>query len=89
MATRLPAPWVLAMTSVTVSNMQRATIMAILRSVSTIRHDVEVVRRKLDDEALQVGDRVMIDRTLHTIGSEFEVLDRTLSEMLTDPTKVE
>ena len=69
--------------------MQRKTVTAILQSVGAIRRSVDEVRRRLDVEALQVGDRSMIERALDTINGEFDVLERTFSDMLADPTKVE
>ena len=68
--------------------MERETVIALLQLVGRMCHDLDDVRRIIDAEALQVGDRNMIDHALTTITGEVEVLSRTLSDMLTDPSKM-
>ena len=61
--------------------------MQVLDVVRVMREGAEGLRRIVDAEALQVSDRNIIDHSVATISSEVEVLRRTLSDMLDDPTK--
>jgi len=69
--------------------MKRETVLAVLQLVSSMRESVEEAGHIVDEEALQVGDRNIIDHSLNTIGDEIEVLSRTFSDMLADPSRIE
>ena len=67
--------------------MKRETVMQVLDLVKVMREGADELRRIVDAEALQVGDRNVIDHSVATISSEVEVLRQTLSDMLVDHTK--
>ena len=69
--------------------MRRETAVAALRLVGSLRGHVEETRRLVDEEALQVGDRNLIDQTLTTIAGEIEVLARAFADMLADGSRIE
>lgn len=63
--------------------------MTVLQVISAARQNIEEGKRIVDEDALQVGDRNIIDHAIATITSELEMLSRTFREMLEDPTKRE
>jgi hypothetical protein len=67
--------------------MKRDAVMMVLQIVATARQNVEEAKRFVDEEALQVGDRNIIDHAIATITSEMDILAQTLRDMLEDPTK--
>ena len=69
--------------------MKRDVVMAVLQTVATARQNVEETKRIVDEEALQVGDRNIIDHAIATIIGEMDVLAQTLKDMLEDVTKNE
>jgi hypothetical protein len=69
--------------------MKRETVMAALQLVGAMRGSLEETHRLVDAEALQVGDRNLIDGSLTTIENEIRVLSRTFEDMLNDETKIE
>lgn len=69
--------------------MKRESVERMLQLLAFMRTKLDELRQIADEEALQVGDRNLIDRQISAIGDEVEVLLRTLSDMLDDPTKFE
>ena len=64
-------------------------MIAVLQLVGSMRETLDDVRQIVDEEALPVSDRNMVDRALTIVAAEIEVVSRTLSDMLTDPTKAD
>jgi hypothetical protein len=69
--------------------MKRDAIETMLQLVATARQNADEMARIVSDEALQVGDRNVIEHALATIASEVEMLSRTFKDMVEDPTKNE
>ena len=69
--------------------MKQDRVMVVLQVIAAARQNIEEAKRIVDDEALQVGDRNIIDHAIATITSEVDMLTRTFGDMLEDPTKRE
>jgi hypothetical protein len=69
--------------------MKRDAILTVLQIVATVRQNGEEMKKIVDDEALQVGDRNVVDHAIATLTNEIEMLSRTFRDMLEDPTKSE
>ena len=69
--------------------MKRDGVLTVLQILTTARENVEEVKRIVDAEALQVGDRNVIDHAIATITGEMDMLTQTLRGILEDPTKNE
>lgn len=67
--------------------MTREKVTGVLQIVEIAQQSIEEVRRIVDEEALQVGDRNILDHSIATITSELEIVRRTFGDMLEDPTK--
>jgi hypothetical protein len=67
--------------------MDATTTKAILEQVASIGAAVSTLRRDLDEQALQVGDRQYFDRSLDVLESEARALASYLEAMLADSTK--
>jgi hypothetical protein len=67
--------------------MKRDVVMTVLQVLATARQNVDEAKRIVDEEALQVGDRNIIDHAMATITSEMDILAQTLRDILEDPTK--
>ena len=64
-------------------------VLAVLQLVGTVRELLTQVRTIVDGEPLQVGDRNLIDHSLDAATKEIGTLSQTLSDMLSDPSRIE
>jgi hypothetical protein len=64
-------------------------VLAVLQLVGTVRQLLTQVRTVVDGESLQVGDRNLIDHSLDAATKEIGTLSQTLSDMLSDPSRIE
>lgn len=69
--------------------MKRDAIEKMLQLVATTQRNADEMARIVGDEALQVGDRNVIDHAIATIANEVAMLSRTFKDMVEDPTKNE
>lgn len=69
--------------------MKRDAIMTVIQIVAAASQNTDEMKKIVDDEALQVGDRNIVDHAIATIASEIEMLSRTFRDILDDPTKSE
>lgn len=69
--------------------MRRETALALLEKASQVSDAVKEIRQVIDSEALQVGDRSMIEHSLSIVATEVEALASTLGGIIKDPTKTE
>lgn len=63
--------------------------MTVIQIVAAASQNTDEMKKIVDDEALQVGDRNIVDHAIATIASEIEMLSRTFRDILDDPTKSE
>lgn len=69
--------------------MKRDTVMGVLQLVSATRATADEALRVVRADALQVGDRNILENALSSIGSELNTVSATLADMLLDPSRVE
>jgi hypothetical protein len=69
--------------------MKRDTVMSVLQLVSATRATAGEALEVVRTDALQVGDRNVLEHALSSIGSELDTVAATLADMLLDPSRVE
>ena len=67
--------------------MEATNTKAILEQVARVSGAVRTLRADLDEQALQVGDRQYVDRSLDVLENEARALASYLEAMLADSTK--
>lgn len=67
--------------------MRRDSATTLLQLAAAIREELGQIRQIVDAEALQVGDRHLLEHSIDAIGDDLDALSEAVSAILTDPTK--
>lgn len=69
--------------------MNRENIQKMRELLESVRSAIDAVRHIVDEEALQVGDRNMMEREINVVRKGVDKLLHESAAMLADPTRIE